>query len=107
MGAFNILIIHRAACPFCGNEQPWRLQFKYAKCRLYEYHVGDAIAWADNDSDNGRNTGRQVVIEGINEMPCTMCEEEEVYAKILVEHNVLTAVQMVAEPLPSEENYLS
>lgn len=42
---YNEIIDAEWECPFCGTKQNGRIQFKYGALYVYQYKLGDKVAW--------------------------------------------------------------
>jgi hypothetical protein len=96
MGAYNKLITD-CACPFCGHQQPWTIQFQYGDCWQYDYKLGDVLQWGGNEK--GENVGGYVRTDGITEESCQACGYDGVAAAIYFRDNVIVQVELLQEAL--------
>ena len=96
MGAFNT-VKSEANCPFCGNRQPWTVQFKYGNCWQFEYRIGDKLRWGGNK--RGSNVGGEVRTEGIAEEKCKRCGTGSINGVVYLNDNIITSVELLKEPL--------
>jgi hypothetical protein len=96
VSAFNVVTLE-AACPFCGHQQSWRLQFKYGHCWQFEYSVADEIRWGGNDY--GRNVGGHVRLPAVAEAQCSTCGRDDVEAAVHLRDNRIESVEMLRQPL--------
>jgi hypothetical protein len=102
MGTYDVLLAN-APCPWCGHDQPWRVQYKYGFCRLNEKRVCDLILWTDPPNwanvqrDHGKNVGGLVRVAGDTEHPCAQCGKREMQAILTIENNRIKAVTISRE----------
>jgi hypothetical protein len=94
MGSFNRLLLKNLPCPACNARQDWIIQFKYGDCRQHDYVLQDELKWGGNDA--GDPSARIVLVEGIAENDCQVCNGE-VYTRIFVDNNTIVAASLVVE----------
>lgn len=102
MGTFDCLIAD-LCCPFCGVPQTWRVQFKYGDVWQNDHKVGDMVP---RFSRPGRKSSTPIAgrirISGVAEHPCSTCGAEGPYAAITIEHDRMTAVELLTF-MPKED----
>lgn len=97
MGTYRTLRHDSLACPFCGHESRYEIQFKYGSCRCDDVRLGVEIQW-DHDLRfcHGRPVGGRVQIDGCPLQPCPRCGREA-EALLTVDDDRLVAVELVSE----------
>ena len=101
MGAFNT--VHaQVECSNCHQTVRKAIQFKYGDCWQHNYTIGDRLAWGGND--RGKPDVNRVRVSAIAE-PCPECgfgddATDEEYYGVIVEHDVITAVQYLPDGNP-------
>jgi hypothetical protein len=92
MAAYNTLRAV-APCPNCGVSIEVEIQFRYGNVWQQEYKIGDVLRWGGNDVGvPGQNLVR---VEGIAG-PCPHCGTSDLEYDIVIEKDVIRAVEPVA-----------
>jgi hypothetical protein len=90
--AFNTLIVE-TKCPQCGSVELFRIQYKYALCRAYEYRLGDTLEQAHDYND--KEDAERALVLGVSENSCPHCHYDSDGFQdfcILIEKNKLKSV---------------
>lgn len=86
-----------ARCPNCGETSQQVIQFKFGDTWLDEYALGDSLRWGGNDI--GRPGIKKVIVRGAGE-ECPVCHSGGEDFSVVVERDVLTAVEEAPEGPP-------
>jgi hypothetical protein len=89
MGAFNT-VTAEVACPTCGKNGLFTVQYKYGNTWQHGYDIGSLISWGGNDV--GRPKMKRVRVEGIGG-PCPHCQADNIDFDILIENDRITEVR--------------
>jgi hypothetical protein len=102
MGTYDRLIVD-LSCPHCCASQTWRVQFKYGDVRQNDHAVGDMVP-RFNKPGRKPSLSRpgRIRISGVAEHPCLACGMTGPYAAITIEHDRMTAVELLTY-MPQED----
>lgn len=96
MSAFNT-VYALVACPHCGAEHEFDVQFKFGDTWQHIYRVGDNLRWGGNDI--GAPGCESIVVEGIGGS-CPSCNTEFSYFDVVVVADRIAEVRASTLPLP-------
>jgi hypothetical protein len=97
MGTYRTLHHDALACPGCGREASYRIQFKRGFCWCDDVKLGATIDWETNLTYcYGRPTGGRLRIDGCPLEPCPHCGLE-LEAVLDIDDDRLVAVELVRD----------
>jgi hypothetical protein len=97
MGAFNQLRAE-ARCPNCDETSEQLIQFRFGDTWQFEYAIGDTLRWGGNDVGPPGLT--KVLVSGAGE-ECPVCHSRGEDFQVVIESDVITAVEDAPEGPPS------
>lgn len=98
VGTYRTLNSDPLACPYCGHESQYEIQFKYGFCDCDVVRLGAEIQWhRDLRYCYGRPVGGRVQVDGCPLQACPRCDREP-EVLVTIEDDRVVAVELLREP---------